>query len=370
MKVLFRADASVQIGTGHVMRCLTLARELRALGADVTFASREHEGHLFSLIETQGFHLIKLPYSAPCPPGPGVLTHASWLGVDWQTDAAQLEVALRDVGLDWDLLVVDHYALDARWEIRLAAWFKALLVIDDLADRPHVGNLLLDQNLYADAEARYGNRIPPSCVRMLGPHYALLRPEFREMRAKVHHRSGSIKRLSICFGGVDPFNETAKAMRAVQSLQRPDLQVEVITSSQNPNLESLRNCVLSTPNASLVVDARDMAARFAWADFALGAAGSTSWERACLGVPALLTAFSLNQEAIGEGIDHAGAAIYLGTSKQATEAVMAAKLEWALDHPDAIRQMGERAFNLVDGDGTRRVAMRLLEPAGPMRACG
>lgn len=358
MRVLIRTDASLQIGTGHVMRCLTLARELRAQGGEVVFASREHEGHLGDMLESEGFPVLRLPLLA-WEPVKGALKHAAWLGCDWQLDAAQVEASLREAGGAWDLLIVDHYALDARWERRLRSLFRCVLTIDDLADREHDCDLLLDQNLMPDASTRYEGLVPRACERLLGPRFALLRPEFRDQRERLARRTGRVRRLSVCFGGVDPTNETAKVLRALRGVRGEPFGIEVITGRHNPHLAELQALVSELPDASLVVEAADMARRFAQADLALGAAGSTSWERACLGLPALLIAVAHNQEAIGQGLASAGAAIYLGPSGRVSEDAIRSEVERWQTQPDALRSMGSRAFDLVDGLGARRVATRL-----------
>jgi UDP-2,4-diacetamido-2,4,6-trideoxy-beta-L-altropyranose hydrolase len=183
-KILIRTDASVQIGTGHVMRCLTLADELRGRGAEVIFVCREFDGNLCGYIEEKGYIVHRLPVSDATEQGDQNieigLKHTAWLGADCQTDVEQVEEIIKDLESPPDWLVVDHYALDERWEECLRSYCKKIMVIDDLADRPHNCDLLLDQNFYENLESRYDGLVPPQCKKFLGPKYALLRPEFRE----------------------------------------------------------------------------------------------------------------------------------------------------------------------------------------------
>jgi len=150
MRIAFRTDASSQIGTGHAMRCLTLADALREQDAECQFVCREHEGHLMGYIRSRGHDTHALPRTRPSSSFESDLAHASWLGVDWQTDAAQTRQALGNAALDW--LIVDHYALDRPWESALRSSCKRIMVIDDLADRQHDCDLLLDQNYGSSAE--------------------------------------------------------------------------------------------------------------------------------------------------------------------------------------------------------------------------
>lgn len=187
MRIGFRTDASMQIGTGHVMRCLALADALKVHGVMCVFVCRQHLGHLSRLIEEHGHEVAVLPELDRGWVGNDSNEHASWLGTDWATDAADTMKALANQRLDW--LVVDHYALDARWEQAVRPVCRNLMVIDDLADRTHRGDLLLDQNLGRRIQD-YETYIAPTTIRLIGPKYALLRPEFAE------HRTNSLLRRS------------------------------------------------------------------------------------------------------------------------------------------------------------------------------
>ncbi len=181
MKIVFRVDASLQIGSGHIMRCLTLADELVRRGADIIFVCRERLGNLINLIEAKRYQVIRLPqaqveYIATTDD----LYHAEWLGVSWEQDASDTIAVLGDEKPEW--LVIDHYAIDRRWEQKLRPHVGKIMVIDDLADRPHDCDLILDQNLYQEMDKRYVNNVPESCQKLFGPKFALLRPEFAAAR--------------------------------------------------------------------------------------------------------------------------------------------------------------------------------------------
>lgn len=208
MKIVFRTDASIQIGTGHVMRCLTLADELTRQGHECRFICREHPGHLGCLVNSKGYDLTLLP-----PPSDQPLQQTNsetddyelWLGAPWQEDARQTLDAISSLNPDW--LVVDHYALDAHWERTLSSTVDKIMVIDDLANRPHECTLLLDQNLGRIA-SDYDELLPTTCQRLIGPRYALLRPEFAALREQSLKRRGKpeLKRILISLGGVDRTN--------------------------------------------------------------------------------------------------------------------------------------------------------------------
>jgi len=316
MHIAFRVDASLQIGTGHVMRCLTLADVVRDQGAQCTFVCRPHEGHLLDLVVQRGHKALALGqpqsnFGAPADPA-----HAAWLGASWTEDAEQTKQALGAQSVDW--LVVDHYALDARWEEALRPQAKRIMVIDDLADRPHACDLLLDQNL-GRTEADYGGLLKGNITTLVGPQYALLRSEFAVLRTQSLARrqnNPELRRLLVTMGGVDKDNATGQVLAALQSCSLPaDLRVTVVMGPHAPWLAQVQTQATQMPwPTEVLVGVNNMAQLMAESDLAIGAAGSTSWERCCLGLPSIQVVLAQNQEAIALALSHVGAALLL-TSK-------------------------------------------------------
>jgi UDP-2,4-diacetamido-2,4,6-trideoxy-beta-L-altropyranose hydrolase len=307
----FRTDSSLQIGSGHVMRCLTLADALEAQGADCHFVSREHRGHLLEVIRQRGHAVTALPQrlvdekreSADEP------SHAEWLGCDWQTDARQTGAILAELRPDW--LVVDHYALDRRWEGAMAPHCRKLMVIDDLADRLHRCDLLLDQNLGRRAE-HYAALVPAHCKLLIGPGYALLRPEFAALRPHSLQRRQMqpvVREVLVAMGGVDQGNATGLVLQALKDCALPpDCRITVVMGLAAPWLQDVREQAAQMPwPTEVVVNAGDMARRMAESDLAIGAAGSTSWERCCLGLPAVMVVVADNQRPAAEALGEIGA---------------------------------------------------------------
>ena len=354
-RVAFRVDASLQIGSGHVMRCLTLAEGLRAAGAQVSFICREHPGHLCEQIVERGYAVHRLhPPSAPVPAGPG---HAHWLGVSWQEDAAET-AAIMAGRPDW--LIVDHYALDARWEQALRPAVARLMVLDDLADRPHDCDLLLDQNLAPQMEGRYDGLLAPAAVRLLGPQYALLRPEFAAARAGLRTREGAVRRLFLFLGGADPDNYTGQALQAVASLQCPELAVDVVIGAANPHHAALAAQCAALPGARLHRGVDNMAELMAAADLAIGAGGGAMWERASAGLPSLVIAVAGNQHGGSLAMAREGRALYLGPAPEAL-ALLPAALQTACAAPGLLAHLEQASLALVDGRGAARVLRRLQQ---------
>lgn len=366
MKVAFRVDASLQIGSGHVMRCLTLAEALRAKGAECHFIGRAHPGHLLDVIRQRGFAVSALP--AELPPSPANtqvngthangLAHAEWLGCSWQTDAQQTRTILSRLQPDW--LVLDNYALDQRWEAELRPYCQKLLVIDDLADRPHQCDFLLDQNLGRQPQD-YAHLVPGQCKVLTGPQYALLRPEFAALRAYSLQRrqQPALKQMLITMGGVDQPNATGQVLQALKGCALPqDCRISVVMGLQAPWLQQVRALAQDMPwPTEVLVNISDMAQRMADSDLSIGAAGSTSWERCCLGLPTLMVVLADNQWPCARALQVALAARLIGgLSDIALQLPLAVS---AVTQVDRLMQMRTVASVVTDGLGVDKVLRAL-----------
>ena len=363
MKIAFRTDASLQIGSGHVMRCLTLANALKAQGADCHFISREHPGHLLEVIDQRGYKVHRLASHVVHTELAQAPAHAAWLGSTWQTDATDTAAILADLQPNW--LVVDHYALDHRWEEALAPHYRKLLVIDDLADRAHNCDLLLDQNL-GRQPAHYAKWVPAHCRVLTGPHYALLHPEFAALRTYSLQRrktQPAWRQLLITMGGVDQTNATGQVLQALKTCALPvDCRITVVMGLTAPWLQNVQQLAAQIPfSTDVVVNVSDMAQRMADSDLAIGAAGSTSWERCCLGLPTLLVVLADNQRGIANALDQAGSATALElTNPKQFAAQLRRNILHLVGNPTALRRLGLSASGITDGCGTNLVAAQIL----------
>ena len=367
-RILCRCDASLTIGSGHVMRCRTLARELRRRGAAVTFLCRRQPGDLIGLLE-QEFPVLALPEQplVACEQREGRELYGAWLGCSQVTDAAQCLEALAQAGItstSW--LVADHYGLDVSWEGQLLAGLAngesspRLLVIDDLADRSHQADLLLDQNFFGEAtEQRYQGLVPPHCRQLLGPHYALLGPEYAQLHPLVPPRT-ELRRVLVFFGGVDPANLTGRALEALLDPALADLAVDVVLGRQSPHRQVVEELVVRRPHTTLHGPLPSLAGLLARADLAIGAGGATTWERACLGLPSLVVAIAANQLPFAQALDRAGHLQLLGDGASVT----AEQIRSALLARIALPASGGACSALTDGWGASRLAMAMLGPQG------
>lgn len=364
MKVVFRVDASFNIGTGHVMRCLTLANEFRARGLEPYFVCRKHPGNMIAAIRQQDYHVLELPVDSELlqsePELDGYqLPHAGWLGCEWRADAEQTLCAMQ--AFKPDMLIVDHYAIDIRWEEALLPHVHRMVVIDDLADRRHQCDFLLDQNWFCDdISCRYQGMIPDKCVTMLGPQYALLNPDYETLRALMPPRDGEVRRVLVFMGGSDPSNETGKVIDALAQPRLAHLLVDVVVGVNHPDAQGITHKAAARPATHVYSDLPSLAGWMARADLMISAGGSTSWERMCLGLPAVVISIAANQKATNTAMQAAGYIDFLGESTQVSVEMIVEAISRCLQDPERLRQISRRCMDLVPGTGARRVCNQVL----------
>lgn len=349
MRIAIRTDASLQIGTGHLARCQSLADALARRGAQVIFVCRHLTAGAAERLQAAG-------HTVACIDGagqPDELAHAAWLGGAQAEDAMRTRAALADRAPDW--LIVDHYALDARWERALRAVAARIMVIDDLADRAHDCDLLLDQNLYPDMALRYAQRVPAAARLLLGPRYALLRPEFAAVHGR--RRDGVVRRVLVFFGGVDAANQTGRVIALLQRALPAQAEVDVVIGAAHPHRAGIEaDCARS--GYCCHVQTNRMADMMAAADLSIGAGGTAVWERCCTGLPALVWPVADNQRAQVATAADAGllhAPLRVGDDDESLVRQIAA----LCDSPGLLRTLSAAGAAAVDGAGVARVCRAL-----------
>lgn len=328
MNLLVRTDASPRIGIGHLVRCLALARNARERGAHVVFVTRGGAAQCTRRIRDEGFahHIVTSDEN------------------DEMADAAAtVAVAVREGA---DVVVADSYALGAVWETAVRSRVGCMVAIDDLARR-HQCDVLVDHNFIGTEVGRYGGRVPRNCVQLLGPAYALLAPEFAELRTSTGARARPPKRVLVAFGGSDPTNETVKALQALSQPEFGAMAVDVVIGDMHPARDAVLAAAGARRGVTLHVQLPSLAPLIAAADFALGAAGGTTWERLCLGLPSAVVAVAENQVAAARALSAAGYIEWLGMASATSPDVYAAALRRPHTPPLHLPQ-------LVDGLGAER----------------
>jgi UDP-2,4-diacetamido-2,4,6-trideoxy-beta-L-altropyranose hydrolase len=361
-KVIFRCDASINIGTGHVMRCLTLADALQAAGAVCHFMCRAHEGHLLEVIRQRGHqaNALAITDNSVALTGASALAHAEWLGATQAEDAAACSLLLNTIQPDW--IVVDHYALDAHWETAVSQYCKRIMVIDDLADRQHHCEVLLDQTFGRDKQY-YIQRVPTHCKILCGTDYAILRPEFFKWReySLTHRKSGTIEQILINLGGVDKDNVTLKILKHLQQANLPKhCQIIVVMGATAPWVDSVIEQADTMPwQTEVKTGVSNMAELMANSDLAIGAAGSTSWERCCLGLPTLMLVLADNQKQIAANLEKVKAVTAISLNDD-FDAELLSAIDDFVHSPNRLSNMSQAAANTVDGLGASRIIKTML----------
>lgn len=342
MTIIFRTDASVDIGTGHVYRCLSLADELKNKGADVGFIFMEEKGNLIDFIRNKGYGVYCLPAS-----------------IDSDEELRLTNAILKGKGKVFNWLVVDHYDIDIKWESLMRPLVKKIMAIDDLADRKHDCDILLDQN-YNKNGSRYNGLVPENCIQLLGPEYALLRPQFREARENFKRENSEMKRVLVFMGGVDPANETGKALKAAKLLNRDNIAVDVVIGASNPFKNEIKTMAKQMPNTTCYFDVNNMAELMSSADISIGASGTSTWERCCIGLPSIVMVLADNQKEIAEELEREGVVVNLGWHGDVTEIDIRDAVQNLLADSDKRRSMGLKGKMMVDGNGNIRVVEKMI----------
>lgn len=267
--------------------------------------------------------------------------------------------------MDW--LVVDHYALAEPWELALRTTAARIMVIDDLANRRHECDVLLDQNLVWALDTRYDGLVPSNCRRFLGPRHALLRREFIEARGKLPVRDGRVRRVFVFLGGADASQETEKTITAIRQAALPELTIDVVVGAANPRRDAIQRLCAELPGARFHYQVDNMAELMAKADLAIGAAGAATWERCYLGLPTIMLVVAANQLEVSAAVEAVGAAVNLGRSGAVSVERVTSSLRELVAHPLTVARMSERALEVM-GKGAEADQPSLVDTLLEMRA--
>lgn len=353
MRAAFRADGAAFMGGGHIMRCLALANSLALRGVHCQFIARHLTDAMAQRIQSAGHDLTRLPdRTRAVEEGPQAPSHADWLGTHWTDDAADTALALGQ-GCDW--LVVDHYAIDARWHDTLRPKTRRILVIDDLADRPLACDALLDPNYRRPGNDPFATRIPPGCLRFSGPQLALLDPAFAEAHLRARVRT-TARHAFVYLGTATAYNHIPILDAIGQTSLTADLvgsQI-IITDAQVIDHPAVRSgqIRLNGPQPSLLPFMEH-------ADLAIGPIGSSTWERFATALPTLAVTIAANQRQIADDLAADHLILLLGELAGLSTASVRAALD-SLCNPERLAAMSRRTHSLCDGRGASRLADALV----------
>ena len=350
MNIVFRVDSSFKIGTGHVMRCLTLAKELQK-SSDIRFICQNKEGNLINKIESEGYKVFELNRH-----GTDESPKVEWLGTTQERDIIDSEKILKEINPDW--LIVDHYGIDSYWHEHMYKYSKKIFVIDDLANRNYNCDVLLDQNFFKNIKLRYKKLVKDKCKLLLGPKYALLREEF----AKKYQNSKSqeINRILVYFGGTNIKNNILKVVYGIRSCKKDNINIDVILGKNYDLKDELINDFSSIKNIFFYDFVDNMAEIMNNSDLYIGSAGTTTWERSGTGLPSIVISVAENQIEPMNALKDAGLSFFLGSQEKVTSHEIAQTLNYIFDNPNILKKMSMANIELVDCQGVSRCASEIL----------
>jgi UDP-2,4-diacetamido-2,4,6-trideoxy-beta-L-altropyranose hydrolase len=372
VRIAVRCDGSMQIGTGHLHRCLSLANALTALGAEVRFVLRPHDAVAERIMATRPYPVSWLPPGgSDLPSAKDAPAHAAWAGVTEADDVAHTIAVLEDWQPRW--VVVDHYAFGARWHRGVReALSCSILAIDDLADRALDADVVLDGNAADDHAVKYAGRLAPAVRMLAGPRYALIGESY--LSAPRYVPVDQVRSIGVFMGGTDQHNASGAALDILRCEVGFAGPIEIVTTATAPHAERLSRKCADDGAATMSIDLSDLSAFFGRHDLQIGAGGTSSYERACIGAPTIAVVLAANQLAVVPILDRLGvvrAATIPGIAETGLVPGadgLAAVATALLAQPALRRAMAERARALVDGRGAQRVALSLVADTLALRS--
>lgn len=356
--VAFRVDASINIGSGHLMRCLTLADKLSKSGIKCIFLSRNLKGHMIEIIKNKGHEVIVLYSSKNKIKNNKYISDEILENLNQKDDAMECCFYLKET-MDW--IVVDHYSLDSEWENLMIEKTRFIMAIDDIANRFHFCNIILDQNFVLNYNNRYDNLVSDACVKLLGPKYALVRPDFPKLRdiSLSKRKNPEINRILVFMSGGDNYNETEKVIEGIKLSKYWMVYIDIVVTLNYPFMESLIIKIKELPNAKIYTQTDKMAYLMASADIAFTAGGSVTWEKCVLGLPSIVSIMADNQKDI---------ALEMNRYKIQKTIGFAAKLK-AEDYSTSINSLSKQdlkimsnsAIDICDGTGIDYVVEKMKD---------
>lgn len=356
MRVALRCDASLKIGTGHVMRCATLAKELIKQKAEVYFICRSMPGDFCDWLENQNFKVLRLPYFDTLISS-DERANSNFDEVRFASEEQDAIDTLRVLEgqelFDW--FVVDHYCLGGIWEAEIRIMAKKILAIDDLYNRNHDCDLLLNQNYLGNPLDPYKGQIPDHCCALLGPEFSLLQREYAELHQEISARSNPVRNILVSFGGHGYVELIEMVINTFLRINKHDIDLDIVLSESNSEYSRLSKYISNKSNIHLYGMQTTLAHMMAKADLAIGAGGSTTWERLCMGLPSLVITLAKNQVAIAKELSEQGLVNVLGNIGNVDEKIIFKALTTLLNNPQ-LGTISRNCLNLVDGRGALRIA--------------
>jgi len=360
--IVIRVDASRIIGGGHVMRCISLANKLKLNGATVTFITRSNN-NLIESIQSNG-HRLEVIAESSLDKNLSFEhdIYKTWKNEMWEYDALKCNKIINNISPQWT--IVDHYGLDYKWHRTIRNATKNIMVIDDIADRKLDCDLLLDQTFLCKY-SKYKNLIPKECKVLLGSKYTLLRDEFRYLRGlaiKKRKKYNGIKKILISFGSMDFENNSEKILSILNQIKwKYNISVDIVFDKNSHNYTNLKQYAkLSSLPVKILSNVKNMSELMLKADIAIGAAGTTTWERCCLGLPSLVLNTASNQRYVVSSLKKNKVIFNIKPPIRSKYSGIEDAIEILQNDKNIYTNMSKSSFAICDGLGSERVASSML----------
>lgn len=356
MNIAIRVDSSFVIGSGHVIRCLILAEELKELGANIIFVCRDHQGNLISFIKEQNYTVYVLPMSNK---NNALTDYKEWVGAPTLIDAKETIEGVLSLFDTIDVLIVDHYGIDCFWEREIRTYTKNITVIDDFANRSHNCDLIIDPVVESNLGCTRHPNLPDQCIRLFGPKYAFIGKSLHKWRHLKKIKTDR-KTILLYLGRLDNFQVTRLVVQAFKNVATPHIQMKVIIPDINEQFASLKETVQESPNITLNSYTKNLPEFLARASLVVGGCGITSFERIFLRTPSLGIIMADNQKLLAHQLQKHKVTNVIGTCSD----IKITDLEFLLSKFCA----GELELptdatlkNFIDGKGAERVALEIVK---------
>lgn len=352
---VFRVDASTKIGTGHLMRCLVLAHSLQP-HYEIRFICRQHDVAYESFFENNEYAIHVLHHTSDVA-FDNQKPYLDWLGTSEKIDALDTVAILRQWPNRVHWIVVDHYALSSEWETCCVAYGNHVMAIDDLANRRHACDILLDQNYHPQPLKRYQGLIPNTCHTLFGVNSVLMRHEFVESRARVRIRE-AMQCILVTFGGIDFHDETSKVL---ESLEPYPFMVHVVVGLFHPSKDKIERYCQAMQNWHFHCQTKKIHELMLAADCAIGAGGTALWERMALGLPSIVSSIADNQTPGLKALQEQNLVVYLGRADNLKAADYQLAVNDLVKNINKLQQLSSDGLKLIDAKGASRVCQEMLE---------
>ena len=337
------------------MRCITLAKAFRTHNLNPTFICKKLSGNIINVIRDNQFPVVEIE----CIDSLDSINDRHTIKLNNQHELIDAENTIRLIqDMSLDLLVVDHYALSSIWEKKINDFVQNIMVIDDLANRPHKCAFLLDQNYHPQPKEKYKGLVNNTCMQLIGPQYAILDESYREFAKLNRLRGMKVKNILVFFGSYDVSGETIKVLDAFLKINTDEIELNIVVGVNNPNKDYIQQKCLEK-NYNFHCQINNMAELIYNADLGIGASGASTWERCILGLPTLTTIVADNQIEVANGLSKIRAINLIGVHQNLSKKDYRARINEAINNHSQRALLSLNAKNIVSF-GTDIIAKLIL----------